>query len=50
MPSQLWRNINKFAVYVPGAARKMQTFETEVAENPTFREPADIAQQNSVYQ
>jgi len=37
MPSQLSRNIDKIAVYVPGAASKRQNFRTEVAENPTLK-------------
>ena len=44
MPSQVWRNINKIAVYVPGAVRKRQNFRTEVAENATSQEyQLDIA-------
>jgi hypothetical protein len=38
MPLQVWRNINKIAVYVPGAARKRLNFRTEVTENATLQE------------
>ena len=51
MPSQLSRNINKIAVYVPGAVSKRQNFRIEVAENPLRAKPSRLlirAQNNAL--